>query len=652
MKGMAPPLQWLNDNWFQVVGPILIIVLAWVGGVWLRRLVFDALSRTGWRARWRPFGLILNLYWQSFLEWAVILGFFIAVNVSVLPSEAVSMLNRALVSFLVLCVARLVMGVGEGLFLFYEVEFRRSLHEVKAPQPPRALVISSIRVGVVLATAVSLLRVWQGPEISGLLILVAFAIVGLLALRDATESLRWHPLASVISPLRNRRIQKTAVSIVAMVLLLDLFRRLAQVSSMEEVQRNAQMLWIVLEISGLIWAGSVLRRSQFKRTRPRFAAVAVSVVVLLAVPILLGVEPIAGYAEMVYGQTQATLGRIQPHIELSPSTPSGNQAALNGVKTAVVRVEASTSAGTGMVLDAEGTVLTCFHVVKDSHLVRVVLSSGRYYECSVAATDPATELAMLVPTRLVSTPSYVRFGALADIKSGDDVWVVGYALGLAGDATVTRGIVSAIRQEAGVDYLQTDATMNSGNSGGPIVDQRGNVVAVAAFKLADKDLFIEGMQFGVAIHHAEQLLRRTATSAGTSNTPDIGVRVMELANAERARRGTGTLQWSDELAEISRTHATQMAASGTMFHSSMNEAHAENCWMGAAGYFGASDIVTSWMNSEFHRTWLLCPSLRNVGVGIASNGEDMFAAWTFWRHETATQDWWYTTGAPKPQWWY
>jgi uncharacterized protein YkwD len=95
-----------------------------------------------------------------------------------------------------------------------------------------------------------------------------------------------------------------------------------------------------------------------------------------------------------------------------------------------------------------------------------------------------------------------------------------------------------------------------------------------------------------------------------------------------------------------------MAARGTMFHSSMYEDYAENCWMGRLGYFGADDIIDSWMGSEKHRTWLLCPHLIRIGAGIANDGTNMYAAWTFWRRETAAADWWYATGDPKPDWWY
>jgi len=128
--------------------------------------------------------------------------------------------------------------------------------------------------------------------------------------------------------------------------------------------------------------------------------------------------------------------------------------------------------------------------------------------------------------------------------------------------------------------------------------------------------------------------------------------VLLLVNLIRADRGTNTLIWDDKLYKYSKTHSENMALEEKMFHSDMNLSYAENAWYGAGTRWGASDIVGSWLSSERHRTWLLCPHLSHIAVGIAvSESEDTYASWTFWRRETRESDWWYVKGISPPDYW-
>jgi len=134
----------------------------------------------------------------------------------------------------------------------------------------------------------------------------------------------------------------------------------------------------------------------------------------------------------------------------------------------------------------------------------------------------------------------------------------------------------------------------------------------------------------------------------------IGLEVVELVNAIRRERGSSELEWDDQLYDYSVAHASDMASQERLFHTSMYESYAENAW-GGEGWksWTAQDIVDSWMNSDFHRTWLLCPNLRHVAVGVAYSTNGMYAAWTFWRSETHSSDWWYVdTPSTPPSWWY
>jgi len=140
------------------------------------------------------------------------------------------------------------------------------------------------------------------------------------------------------------------------------------------------------------------------------------------------------------------------------------------------------------------------------------------------------------------------------------------------------------------------------------------------------------------------------SSAVSSPPSSMEYEVMEFANAERVKRNISPLTWDTKLATIAKQHSDEMATRLEMFHSSIYELYAENCWAGAATYFDANDIVNTWMGSPKHRTWLLCPHLSHIGVGIAISDSVMYASWTFWRSETVYDDWWYVNGEQPPSW--
>jgi serine protease Do len=135
--------------------------------------------------------------------------------------------------------------------------------------------------------------------------------------------------------------------------------------------------------------------------------------------------------------------------------------------------------GSGFVLDAAGYIITNNHVVEDASEVRVQLSDKREFDATVIGTDPQTDLALLKIDAGGALPQVTLADSDA-IRVGDDVIAVGNPFGLGG--TVTRGIVSAAGRDinAGpyVDFIQTDAAINRGNSGGPLFDMDGKVIGV------------------------------------------------------------------------------------------------------------------------------------------------------------------------------
>lgn len=136
--------------------------------------------------------------------------------------------------------------------------------------------------------------------------------------------------------------------------------------------------------------------------------------------------------------------------------------------------------GSGFFIDNQGHIVTNHHVIDNAVAITVVLDNGEEFDAELVGTDPSTDLAVLkvAPT---NSQRFVRFAPEADLRVGDYVLAVGNPFGLGG--SVTSGIVSAIgRENRGTtpyaDFIQIDASINRGNSGGPTFDLRGNVVGV------------------------------------------------------------------------------------------------------------------------------------------------------------------------------
>ena len=180
------------------------------------------------------------------------------------------------------------------------------------------------------------------------------------------------------------------------------------------------------------------------------------------------------------------------------------------VRPGVVRVQTATGVGTGVVFRASNVfsyILTNAHVVEGHDYVTVILrDTGLGYYCEVLGVDPTRDLAV-VRTFSPGWPT-LPFGDASALKPGDRVVAMGYALGIRGAATVTEGIVSAVRYEASNQrwLIQTDAAINPGNSGGPLFNMAGEIVGINTFKLSD--VVVEGLGFAVSAVTAKQQLQR------------------------------------------------------------------------------------------------------------------------------------------------
>ena len=156
------------------------------------------------------------------------------------------------------------------------------------------------------------------------------------------------------------------------------------------------------------------------------------------------------------------------------------------------------STGTGIILTADGYIVTNAHVVADTDLVQVVLWDNTVLDAMLVGFDAREDLAVLKVEAHGLTPA--RFGDSSDLKCGDPVAAIGDSLGYR--STITDGIISALDREVTVDdvtmvLIQTSAAINFGNSGGALIDQYGQVVGITTIKIISDDGSAEALGFAI-----------------------------------------------------------------------------------------------------------------------------------------------------------
>ena len=164
------------------------------------------------------------------------------------------------------------------------------------------------------------------------------------------------------------------------------------------------------------------------------------------------------------------------------------------------------SLGSGVIVDHSGHIVTNHHVIANADAVRVQLADGRIAEAHIVGRDPDTDLAVLQID--LSPLPVATFGRSDQLKVGDVVLAIGNPIGLS--QTVTHGIVSATsRQQLGIapleDFIQTDAPINFGNSGGALVDSSGALIGINTAIVA-KNLGVEGIGFAIPVNMVRGVL--------------------------------------------------------------------------------------------------------------------------------------------------
>ena len=189
-------------------------------------------------------------------------------------------------------------------------------------------------------------------------------------------------------------------------------------------------------------------------------------------------------------------------------------------------IEQQQGQGSGFITRSDGVLLTNAHVVEGASEVTVTLPDGRSFNGKVLGSDPLTDVAVVkvVASKLPVAP----LGDSTRVRPGEVAIAIGNPLGL--DNTVTAGIISAIQRTNAVGegqrvpYIQTDAAVNPGNSGGPLINDRGQVIGI---NTAIRQAPGAGLSFAIPINVARQIAAQIL-ERGSASHPYIGVRLQAL----------------------------------------------------------------------------------------------------------------------------
>jgi len=258
---------------------------------------------------------------------------------------------------------------------------------------------------------------------------------------------------------------------------------------------------------------------------------AVAFLVVLARPDLLpdisadGEASVSSYADAVDISAPAVANIYTKRLVTDPGTSIEN-----------TRFRVDTSFGSAVIIDPDGYLVTNFHVVGGAAEIRVQLGDGRIVEPVVVGVDAETDLALLKID--VGTLPAIQLGSSANLRIGDVVLAIGNPYGLT--KSVTQGIVSAtgrglLSLATFENFIQTDAAINAGNSGGALINSKGELVGINTAVLA-QDASTEGIGFAIPVDLVRGVVEQIKQN-GRVIRGWVGLEPHDLTNAERTALG-------------------------------------------------------------------------------------------------------------------
>ena len=231
-------------------------------------------------------------------------------------------------------------------------------------------------------------------------------------------------------------------------------------------------------------------------------------------------------------------GCTGPQVELATSPQSVDNVPQEGGLSlqeiydknmpSVVSIICDQSSGTGVIISSDGYIVTNAHVVEDAQTVSVLLSDGRRCRAILVGADAVSDLAVLDIDAVELTAA--EFGDSAALRVGDSVAAIGDPLGVEFRGTMTNGIVSAINRDVSsggrtMTLIQTNAALNSGNSGGPLINCYGQVVGINTMKIGvfTDSSGVEGIGFAIPSTTVREIANQLISQGYVSGRPSLGI---------------------------------------------------------------------------------------------------------------------------------
>ena len=252
------------------------------------------------------------------------------------------------------------------------------------------------------------------------------------------------------------------------------------------------------------------------------------------------------------------------------------------VNPSVVSVISTTSEGTGsgsgVIMSKDGYIITNNHVVEDAQSVSVQLSDGTSLDAEIVGTDEQTDLAVIKVTP-TSDLTAAEFGDSDELEPGEYAYAIGSPGGVQFANTITGGRISAINRDLTVNdrvmtLIQTDASINNGNSGGALINKYGQVVGITSAKLSGNafgSATVEGMGFAIPINTAKDVVDELIQNGYVSGRPSIGITGQNVESSDgkvsgvqvysidsRAKAASEGLQVGDVITAVDGTPTPNM----------------------------------------------------------------------------------------------
>ena len=291
----------------------------------------------------------------------------------------------------------------------------------------------------------------------------------------------------------------------------------------------ARLLVIIIFLGGIATALSILNIRLFHELHQREDALTVAYAVQSQTEAEAEVDPTLAET---YPREKTTVDLQQTPDGDSREGEMSLQEIYETNIPAVVSISASTgsgsSTGTGVVLSANGYLLTNYHVIRQALAINVTLTDERELRATLVGEDPVSDLAVLRVDAEDLTPA--QFGDSDGVRVGDSVVAIGDPLGVELRGTMTDGIVSAISRDVQVDgrvmnLIQTNAALNSGNSGGPLINRFGQVIGINTMKIgtfADSS-GVEGLGFAIPSATVQEIVNQLLSQGYVSGRPWLGI---------------------------------------------------------------------------------------------------------------------------------